>query len=89
MKIDYAKKHKIPVNVTKKVRIALISICMAVVSNAEFWKIRGLNRGKLSFYRESGKSSDKPTYIEVDFKDGTPVSIDGKVYEPLDLIKKT
>lgn len=88
--IDYAKKHKIPVSVTKK---SPYSIDINLYG-------RSIECGVLEdpwaeppeeiyhFTVSPEKAPEKPTYIEIDFKDGTPVSIDGKVYEPLELIKK-
>ncbi len=88
--IDYAKKHKIPVSVTKK---SPYSIDINLYG-------RSIECGVLEdpwaeppeeiyhFTVSPEKAPNTPTYIEVDFKDGTPVSIDGKVYEPLELIKK-
>jgi len=88
--IDYAKKHKIPVSVTKK---SPYSIDINLYG-------RSIECGVLEdpwaeppeeiyhFTVSPEKAPDKATYIEIDFKDGTPVSIDGKIYEPLELIKK-
>ncbi len=88
--IDYAKKHKIPVSVTKKspysIDINLFGRSIECGVLEDPW---AEPPEEIYYFTVSPeKAPEKPTYIEVDFKDGTPVSIDGKVYEPLELIKK-
>ncbi|MCB9771960.1 MAG: argininosuccinate synthase [Candidatus Omnitrophica bacterium] len=88
--IDYAKKHKIPVSVTKKspysIDINLYGRSIECGILEDPWAEPPEEIYHFTVSPE--KAPDKPTYIEVDFKDGTPVSIDGKVYEPLALINK-
>lgn len=88
--IDYAQKHKIPVSVTKK---SPYSIDINVYG-------RSIECGVLEdpwveppeeiyhYTVNPEKAPEKPTYIEIDFKDGNPVAIDGKAYEPLELVHK-
>lgn len=88
--IDYAKKHKIPVSVTKKspysIDINLYGRSIECGILEDPW---AEPPEEIYHYTVSPeKAPNKPTYIEIDFKDGTPILIDGKNYEPLDLIKK-
>ncbi len=88
--IDYAKKHKIPVSVTKKspysIDINLYGRSIECGILEDPW---AEPPEEIYHYTVSPeKAPEKPTYIEIDFKDGTPVSFDGKNYEPLNLIKK-
>lgn len=88
--IDYAKKHKIPVSVTKKspysIDINLYGRSIECGVLEDPWAEPPEEIYHFTVSPENAPA--KATYIEVDFKDGTPVSIDGKVYEPLELIKK-
>lgn len=88
--IDYAKKHKIPVSVTKKspysIDINLYGRSIECGILEDPW---AEPPEEIYYYTVSPeKAPDKPTYIEIDFKDGAPVSLDGHDYQPLDLIKK-
>ncbi len=88
--IDYAKKHKIPVSVTKKspysIDINLYGRSIECGILEDPW---AEPPEEIYHYTVSPeKAPDKATYIEIDFKDGTPVLLDGKNYQPLDLIKK-
>ncbi len=88
--IDYAKKHKIPVSVTKKspysIDINLYGRSIECGILEDPWAEPPEEIYHYTISPE--KAPNKPTYIEIDFKDGTPVSLDGKDYQPLDLIKK-
>lgn len=88
--IDYAKKHKIPVNVTKKSPYSIdINLYGRSIECGVLEDPWAEPPEEIYHYTVSPeKAPDKPAYIEIDFKDGNPVSIDGKTYEPLDLIKK-
>ncbi len=88
--IDYAKKHKIPVNVTKKspysIDINLYGRSIECGVLEDPWAEPPEDIYHFTVSPE--KAPNTPTYIEIDFKDGTPVAVNGKVYEPLDLIKE-
>lgn len=88
--IDYAKKHKIPVSVTKKSPYSIdINLYGRSIECGVLEDPWAEPPEEIYHFTVSPENApDKPTYIEVDFKNGTPVSIDGKVYEPLELIKK-
>ncbi len=88
--IDYAKKHNIPLNVTKK---KVYSI------DKNLWGI-SIECGILEDpYKEPPKDAyqmtvapedapNKPTYIEIDFVKGVPSKINGVKYNLKDLIEK-
>lgn len=88
--IDYALKHKIPVNVTKKspysvdINVYGRSIECGVLEDP--W----VEPPEEIYYLTVSpqKAPNKPTYIEVEFEKGTPVKISGKAYEPVALIHK-
>lgn len=88
--IDYAKKHGIPVEVTKK---KIYSI------DRSLWGI-SIEGGKLEdpqveppqdiyqMTKSIDKTPNKPEYIEIAFDKGIPVAIGGKKYSPIELVKK-
>jgi argininosuccinate synthase len=88
--IDYAKKHKIPIEQTKK---KLYSI------DVNLWGI-SVESGKLEDpWYEPPKDTfisvvrpedapAKPEYVTVSFKKGVPVAVNGKKYDPVKLIQK-
>jgi argininosuccinate synthase len=88
--IDYAKKHKIPIEQTKK---KLYSI------DVNLWGI-SVESGKLEDpWYEPPKDTfisvvrpedapAKPEYVTVSFKKGVPVAVNGKKYGPVELIQK-
>ena len=88
--IDYAKKHKIPVNVTKKSPYSIdINVYGRSIECGVLEDPWAEPPEEIYHYTVSPeKAPDKPTYIEIDFKDGNPTAIDGKIYEPLELIRK-
>jgi len=87
--IDYAKKHNLPIEQTKK---KLYSI------DVNLWGI-SVESGKLEdpWYEPPDntyisvarpeKAPSKPEYVEVTFDKGMPVKINGKKYEPVELVK--
>ena len=88
--IDYAKKHKIPIDVTKKspystdINLYGRSIECGVLEDP--WveppeEIYKMTKNPL-------KCPNKPEYVEVEYAKGIPVKVNGKVYKPVDLIIK-
>jgi len=88
--IDYAKKRNIPIPVTK---------AKPYSSDANLWHVSyegGILEDLGSEYDESmfkmtvshEKAPDKPTYIDIEFKSGVPVSVNGKKLPPVELIAK-
>jgi argininosuccinate synthase len=86
--IDYAEKHHIPLEVTKKSPYSIdknlwgISIECGILEDP--WKEPPEEIYQLTVSPE--KAPDKPTYLELYFEDGIPRKIDGKEYKPVDLI---
>jgi argininosuccinate synthase len=88
--IDYAQKHNIPISVTKE---------KIYSRDQNLWHISHeggnledpWNEHKDDIYMMSvspENAPDEPTYIEIDFEKGIPVMIDGKKYNPVELIEK-
>lgn len=88
--IDYAKKHKIPVSVTKKSPYSIdINIYGRSIECGILEDPWAEPPEEIYYYTVSPeKAPNKPTYAEIDFKNGTPVALNSENYEPLDLIKK-
>ncbi|HGJ65988.1 TPA: argininosuccinate synthase [bacterium] len=88
--IDYAKKHNIPVPVTKKspysidVNLWGRSIECGILENP--WLEPPEDVFELTVSPD--KAPDKPTYIEIDFESGIPVKLDGKEISPVEMIDK-
>lgn len=87
--IAYARKHKIPITVTKEKPYS---------SDANLWHISyegGILEDPTSEPKEDmfqltvspEKAPNKPRYVEIGFEKGVPVSIDGKISEPVKLIE--
>jgi len=88
--IDYAKKKKIPISVTKKspysvdVNVYGRSIECGILEDP--WKeppeeIYALTTNPV-------KAPNKPAYVTIEFKGGVPVKVNGKSYAPVALIEK-
>lgn len=88
--IDYAKKHKIPVPVTKKSPYSI---------DVNLWG-RSIESGILEdpwieppeeiyeWTTNPSKAPKKPTYVEIGFRKGVPVSLNGKPMNGVALIEK-
>jgi argininosuccinate synthase len=88
--VAFAKEHDIPVPVTKKNPYSsdenLLHISFEGGILEDPWNEPEESMFKLSVSPE--KAPDKPTYIEMDFEQGTPVAIDGERLSPVDLFTK-
>lgn len=88
--IDYAKKHGIPVTATKKKpystdrNILHISYEGGVLEDP--WAEPTKDMYTMMVPPE--KAPDKPVYIEIDYKEGNPVGLNGKVMSPVKLFEK-
>ena len=88
--IEYAKDNNIPIDTTKKKPYSI---------DVNLWGI-SIESGKLEdpYYEPDediyqltkgiDKASAKPAYVEIEFKNGVPVKLDGKVMDGVSLIKK-
>ncbi len=88
--IDYAKKHKIPIDVTKKspystdMNLYGRSIECGILEDP--WveppeEIYKMTKNPL-------KCPNKPEYVEVEFAKGIPIKVNGKAQKPVDLLVK-
>ena len=88
--IDYAVKNNIPIPVTKKdiySRDQNIWHLSHEGGNLENpWNEHDNNIYKMSVAPEN--APDKPTYVEIEFDKGIPVSVDGAKINPVDMIYK-
>lgn len=88
--IAYAKKHKIPVTVTKQKPYStdrnLFHISYEGGILEDPWAEPAENMYTLSVSPE--KAPSKAAYIEIGYRDGDPVSINGKMLSPANLLKK-
>jgi argininosuccinate synthase len=88
--IDYAKKHGIPVPVTKKKpystdrNILHISYEGGILEDP--WAEPTKDMYTMMVPPE--KAPDKPLYIEIDYKAGNPVGLNGKSLPPFELFEK-
>jgi len=86
----YAKKHKIPVDATKKSPYSLdenlwgVSIECGVLENPK----KEPPKDAYQITRDPKAAPAKPLYITIEFKNGIPVAINGKKFNPVDLINK-
>ena len=88
--IEYAKDNNIPIDTTKKKPYSI---------DVNLWGI-SIESGKLEdpYYEPDediyqltkgiDKAGAKPVYVQVEFKDGVPVKLDGKAMNGVDLILK-
>ena len=88
--VAFAKEHHIPVPVTKKNPYSsdenLLHISFEGGLLEDPWNEPDEEMFKLSVSPE--KAPDRPTYIEIDFAQGTPVAIDGEQLGPVALMTK-
>ena len=88
--IDYAKKHGIPVPVSVEKPYSsdrnLFHISFEGGILEDPWNEPQEDMFLLSVSPE--KAPDKPTYIEIGYQDGDPVSLDGKTMSPAALLEK-
>lgn len=86
--IDYAKKHGIDVPVTKAKPYSMDRNLMHISYEGgvleDPWNEPDESMFRLTVSPE--KAPDKPTYIEIDFEDGTPTRIDGKEMKAHEII---
>jgi argininosuccinate synthase len=88
--IKYARKHKIPVTVTKKkpysMDMNLFHISYEGGILEDPWAEPPESMFTMSVSPE--KAPSKPQYIQIGYKNGDPVSVDGKKLSPANLLKK-
>jgi len=86
--IDYAKKHGIPVPVTKKKPYSMDRNMMHISYEGGIledpWNEPNENMFLTTVSPE--KAPDRPTYVEIDFVNGVPMRIDGKSMSPAKIV---
>jgi len=88
--VEYAQKHNIPVPVTKEKpyscdeNLLHVSYEGGILENP--WNEPDASMFKMTVSPEM--APDTPTYIEIEFKNGDPVAIDGVAMEPLALFTR-
>jgi len=86
--IDYAERHNIPVTATKSKPYSsdrnLFHISFEGGILEDPWAEPPEDMFVLSVSPE--KAPNKPTYVEIDFKDGNPVAVNGKKMSPAKLL---
>ncbi|MDI9558336.1 MAG: argininosuccinate synthase [Pseudomonadota bacterium] len=86
--IDYAKKHGIPVPVTKKKPYSMDRNMMHISYEGGILEDPWNEPDESMFLTTVSpeKAPDKPTYVEIDFVNGAPVRIDGKTMSPAKIV---
>ena len=88
--IEYAKEKNIEIDITKKSPYSLdqniwgISIECGVLEDP--WQEPPCDAYKMTV--DPKKAPNKPKYLEIEFKNGIPVKLNGKKYQAVDLIEK-
>ncbi|MEW6615395.1 MAG: argininosuccinate synthase [Thermodesulfobacteriota bacterium] len=87
--VEYAKKHKIPVTITKEKPYSsdrnLFHISFEGGILEDPWVEPSKDMYILSVSPE--EAPDKATYLEIDFEAGIPIAVDGKKKNPANLLK--
>jgi argininosuccinate synthase len=88
--INYARKHNIPITITKKKPYSMDSNLLHISYEGGIledpWREPSEDMFTLTVSPE--KAPVKPLYIEIGFKNGDPVTVNGKVLSPANLLKK-
>lgn len=88
--ISYARKHKIPITITKKKPYSMDSNLLHISYEGGIledpWREPSEDMFTLTVSPE--KAPAKPLYIEIGFKKGDPVTVNGKELSPANLLKK-
>ena len=88
--VEYAEKNGVPVPVTKKNPYScdgnLLHLSFEGGILEDPWNEPAADMFRLTVSPED--APDKPTYLEIEFKNGNPVALDGVAMEPLALFKE-
>ncbi len=88
--IDYAKKHGIPIEQTKK-KLYSVDVNLWGIS-VEGGKLEdpGIEAPKDTYIsvKRPEEAPDKPEYVTVSFSRGIPCAVNGKKYKPVEFVKK-
>jgi len=88
--VEYAKRYKIPVSTGKEKLYSidrnLWGVCIECGPLEDPWKEPPEDVYQITTPPE--KAPSKPVYLDIYFKQGIPTKIDGKLFSPVELIKK-
>lgn len=88
--INYAKKHSIPITITKAKPYSMDSNLFHISYEGGIledpWKAPSEDMFTLTVSPE--KAPAKAQYIELDYKDGNPVALNGRALSPANLLKR-
>jgi argininosuccinate synthase len=87
---DYAEKHNIPVPVSKDKPYSMDRNLLHISYEGGILEdpYREPDEGMFILTKSPERAPDKPTYVEIGFERGDPVSIDGKKMGPVALMEK-
>lgn len=87
--IEYAKKHKIPVDATKASPYSIDKNIWGIAIEAGILEDPWLEPPDEAYVmtKSLSKVPSKPRYIEIDFQDGVPVKLNGQPKSLLDMIE--
>ena len=88
--VEYAKRYKIPVSTGKEKLYSidrnLWGVCIECGPLEDPWKEPPEDVYQITTPPE--KAPSKPVYLDIYFKQGIPAKIDGKLFSPVELIKR-
>ncbi len=87
---DYAQKHDIPLPITKDKPYSMDRNILHISFEGGILEdpYREPDKDMFVLTKDPEEAPDKPIYIEIDFMEGEPVSINGKKLGPSELMKK-
>ncbi len=87
---DYAAKHGIPVPVTRDKPYSMDRNIMHISYEGGILEdpFREPDEGMFILTKSPDRAPDKPTYVEIGFEKGIPVSLDGTKPGPVELMKR-
>jgi argininosuccinate synthase len=87
---EYANAHGIPVPVTKEKPYSMDRNIMHISYEGGILEdpFREPDEGMFILTRSPEKAPDKPAYVEIGFDQGAPVSLNGEILAPVELMKR-
>ncbi|MFC1670883.1 argininosuccinate synthase [Spirochaetota bacterium] len=87
---DYAKKHDIPIPVSKDKPYSMDRNILHISYEGGVLEdpFHEPHEDMFLLTKSPEKAPDKPVYLEIEFKEGVPVAVDGKKMGPVELMKK-
>jgi len=87
---DYAKKHSIPLPITRDKPYSMDRNILHLSYEGGILEDPNIEPDESMFIltKSPENAPDKPTYLEIEFNEGNPVSINGEMVSSVDLIKR-